>query len=519
MDIMNAQSTASDRRCAAILIDTVSIQPYLFGSNKLRENIGASHIVGSLLYQPLLAKALETTLGDNALDAWRDAHSEILMAGENPPEWEIAFEGGGNAMLLFKSPDFANAFIRKFTLLVTANFPGLRVAIGLVADISIAELGSNFPAIVARLHQELAKARHLSHANNLLPKAGIMEDCPQSNEAATEQDGDRWIGLGTKAKLNAAIAAQSHWRKQFPRFAGTKFAFTSEIEKLGQPDDKGYAAIVHIDGNGMGKRFLACKSLAELRRLSVKVSQIAHTAMSALLDELVALLAQGSELREAIALKTQDDHAFLPLRPLWMGGDDVVFVCEGRLGIYLASRFIHHFCSLMNRNTPADPVSACAGVAIVKTKYPFYRAYKLAEDLMYQAKKASRANNASWLAFLVSSAGFNGSLDEILEGQYHLGQESLYGGPYCLEGSGPHSIRQLFQGIQTFEEWPRNKVMELRDVLVQSEDERAYFMVTLQNRGHRLPNGATTIDRDHIGTYMDMIHWLPFHLQPLSLCN
>nr|WP_269849654.1 hypothetical protein [Methanosarcina horonobensis] len=32
-------------------------------------------------------------------------------------------------------------------------------------------------------------------------------------------------------------------------------------------------------------------------------------------------------------------------------------------------------------------LSSCAGVAITKTKYPFYRGYELAEDLCKNAKK------------------------------------------------------------------------------------------------------------------------------------
>ena len=43
---------------AAVIIDTVSIQSYIFSSNKLKENVGASHLVKKI-YEIELKEALE----------------------------------------------------------------------------------------------------------------------------------------------------------------------------------------------------------------------------------------------------------------------------------------------------------------------------------------------------------------------------------------------------------------------------------------------------------------------------
>ena len=75
----------------------------------------------------------------------------------------------------------------------------------------------------------------------------------------------------------------------------------------------------------------------------------------------------------------------LPFRPIVFGGDDVTFVCEGRLGLELAAKYLREFTSEIladNENTYAR-----AGVAIVKSHYPFSRAYDLAEELCKEAKK------------------------------------------------------------------------------------------------------------------------------------
>lgn len=38
------------KTCCAVLMDTISIRKYVFASNILRDNLGASHIVKSLFY-------------------------------------------------------------------------------------------------------------------------------------------------------------------------------------------------------------------------------------------------------------------------------------------------------------------------------------------------------------------------------------------------------------------------------------------------------------------------------------
>lgn len=516
---MNTQSTpTADMKLAAVLIDTVSIQPYVFGSNKLRENIGASYLVGDVLYKQVLPSVLGVAPDASEFTAWHRETTTIAMLNPNPPEWEIAYEGGGNALVLFRDHVAAKAFVKAFSKAVLLNFPGMRVAMGLVEDIGQEELKSAFGSLRARLEDALGKAKHLGHTSNVFSKSGIVEDCPRSNEAATvEGEKGIWIGLGTQVKEAAAAKAQNHARTQYPAFAGTRFAFTEELELFGQPEDKGYVAIVHIDGNGIGERFQQCASLPELRNLSILVSNVAQEAMKETIDHLVALLPEKSPLREEFDLEMEDGKHFLPLRPLLIGGDDVVYVCEGRLGIYTAQRYIESFCNKMNKDTTKQPVAACAGVAIVKTKYPFYRAYEWAEELMRKAKEKSRGNNYSWLAFLVSASGFNGELEDILAEQYQIGEDQLYGGPYSLKG-GPNPIGDLLKGIHHFAaQWPRNKVMDLRDVLVKSKSERDYFMVTLKSRNLELPDEPIDIKSPPLGKYMDMIELLPFHLKALPL--
>ena len=71
---------------------------------------------------------------------------------------------------------------------------------------------------------------------------------------------------------------------------------------------------------------------------------------------------------------------YLPFRPLVYGGDDVTFVCDGRLGLELAAIYLQAF-------EKEKDFTACAGICVVKTHYPFARAYQLSEELCRKAKK------------------------------------------------------------------------------------------------------------------------------------
>ena len=77
-----------------------------------------------------------------------------------------------------------------------------------------------------------------------------------------------------------------------------------------------------------------------------------------------------------------------PIRPIIMGGDDITFVSPGKLGIYFAEIFMKEFSE--KEVSDGEKLSSCAGVAITKTKYPFYRGYQLAEGLCSNAKKMAR---------------------------------------------------------------------------------------------------------------------------------
>ncbi len=90
-------------------------------------------------------------------------------------------------------------------------------------------------------------------------------------------------------------------------------------------------------------------------------------------------------MAETLARRTEQTK-ILPLRPIILAGDDACFVTAGSIGLECARIFNKDLTSLTNK-ADGQPYAACAGVALVHQKYPFHRAYQLAESLCGNAKK------------------------------------------------------------------------------------------------------------------------------------
>ena len=65
--------------CTAVLVDTVSIQQYIFSSNRLKENLGASHIIENELFGIVLKNAITKVNGDIIdMDHWVTGEDQEL---------------------------------------------------------------------------------------------------------------------------------------------------------------------------------------------------------------------------------------------------------------------------------------------------------------------------------------------------------------------------------------------------------------------------------------------------------
>ncbi len=471
-------NTTISKKPYGTVIDIASIQEFVFGSNSLKENIGASFVIARTIYHEILPEILvELSFIPHqdvkSVKQKLDEGSWENLSDQTNDYFEIGYIGGGNALLFFSTQEFAFRFIESFSLGVFERFPSIRIVYGLHRFEN-----EDFAGDQQKLFVTLARNKNRDITTTVYPKLGITEECAHTGQAAEYHfcEDDRPIASIAKIKADSAESAQQQLIGQFDEVLKDHYIFTSEIDQLGQTSGNNFIAVVHIDGNGIGNRFRKCSSLLELRNLSKAVANANHNAFKETLEDIIALI--NSKIFKddsSIQLRKKSDRWILPIRPILIGGDDITFVALGKIGLFAANHFIFHLEEKVLPDT--SRLTACAGVSIVKTRYPFFRAYRIADELTRRSKIRSRNNsNRSYLDFFISESGFSGDLEAI---NAESGIEGvLHGGPYCVSAGCDRydAFAHVEEIIENIKSWPKNIVYEFRQRLLDSEEKAIHFL-------------------------------------------
>ncbi|NLU11100.1 MAG: hypothetical protein GXW90_09260 [Tepidanaerobacter acetatoxydans] len=493
-------------KVTAILADTVSIQKYVYSSNRLKENIGASSIIANI-YKESLANTLEKTLEYGvSLDEWEKQPETIAIKNSNT-DFEVGYIGGGNALLFFNNEATAKEFISEWTRNLLLEAPSLNVAFA-ISEFNI----DNFQNEMKNLFKQLEINKSKYFPQTFLPKHGITADCPYSGLSAevykpgTNDEKGAYISSASYAKYKHIDIDDA--KVEAERISNGKFSLTTNIEKLGQTKGQNHIAIVHIDGNSMAEHFKSCENLVAIRKLSKRLKDIMQSVYEEFLNYIFEQMDFLLSDESGFNIQLENGKYIIPFRPILREGDDITFITDGRLGIPFAQKYLELMSdkTLYNENK----LSACAGVAIIKTKYPFFRGYNLTEELCQSAKREARENKGtSWLDFHISYGGFSGTLEGIRKNKYTTSSGQLHFGPYLVASSDISNEKNIFhlkRGIKTFknkEEWPRSKVKEFREYLTLGKSASQQFIDEARFKGRKLYGFKETSKTYNINVWQD----------------
>lgn len=383
-----------------VLIETSGNQSYIFATNRLRENVGASELTARAGTQFVL-EAVAAAGGPNL---WannpRTIHANLTDRSKNPPigsgsPVEVILAVSGKALLLVDSPQLGKEIVASVTERALAEAAGLEVW-GVVSDAF--DLGQDaIHDVVKSLHHEYEHIRsRYPGATQRFQRLPVVMDCATSGLPAARWDESGYDpGARSKVVLDKRAAAQDGLRR-IRESVGPQYQLPyapDDLEDLGCD----WLAVVHADGNGLGAVFVNfdkyvqtdANAASVLQRNRAYIDQL--RAFSLALDEctLGAFRAALSQL--GVSREKRLANPKLPIVPLVLGGDDLTVVCDGQQALKFTVAFLENFEQETRKHHDItrilpDGVTSCAGVAIIKPHFPFFAAYELAEQLLKSAK-------------------------------------------------------------------------------------------------------------------------------------
>lgn len=435
-------------------------QAYIFQSNELKKNILHSAVIAWIMD----ADYLEEKANDPKLFRKED---------------NLVYSGGGHIVLEFAAREQADDFVRKVTRAIRKEYPGIDVFAKTIAFDERQSPAGNLKELTKELERKKANRRAAFHQGSF----GVEKT--DTNTLRPILCHGEEAGMPKKEEETDRSLMAAGYRRVF------------RFEELGgSKDSSNFIAVVHIDGNAMGRRVeklqqrygeLDWEAYKErLRQFSESIDRDFKAAYKDMSEYVADRIRSGS-----LSKLDLTDNNF-PVRRIITAGDDICFVAEGRIGLECAAAFLD---SLGGRRNSVDQegYAACAGVAVVHRKYPFYKAYELAEMLCSNAKKYGAAlssdgsgSDVSAIDWHVEFGEVRDTLDEIRAEYLDADGNSVSGRPYIVRAAQPltadsasHSyqrLRGLIRKLQDDENCARGTIKELRGVLKLGQDETKYFM-------------------------------------------
>ena len=451
---------------------------YIFATNRLRENVGAS--------QRIWQAGVEFTCrAAEAVTKCADFEGLLESAGKDPATHafamaampriddgaaiEVVVATSGKALFLARERKHAEDVVACATRMAVEEAPGLSLR-GAVVPITGCDASAADTA-VRKVHEELEVLRDRLPAPEIrFPTLPVLEPCASSGLPAARIVEHRDSGRSPTAYSDVTLAKRGASKDGYRRIS-------QSIDRSGHEQDAiartvgdlkkhvDWIGIVHADGNGIGQLFLEFGKICGETTLRGYFD--AYREFSSSLD-----LCGVAAFRAALG----EMDSKVPLLPLVLGGDDLTVICDGRIAARFAAAYLTEFqkqttqCNVLARpsvipkilrsknNKDADEdwtsLGAAAGVAITKPHYPFHRGYELAEELLKQAKTAKNKIGVSRCAldFHVLFDGAETSLDDLRERWTLTSTHSLTARPYVLgedgDGENPWARHRQWRDVQ-----------------------------------------------------------------------
>ncbi len=342
------------------------IQNYIFQTNELKDIIGASELVNRIC--------------DDFVDDYSKGGEMIIHAA-------------GNIKCIFDDEAACRRAVREFPMRAMEMAPGITISQAVVKIKDDSEYAKKAEKLEERLH---AQRNHpvKSLTTGLMAiersrKTGLPATKIEIEYAKGKKEKVEYLDEGTVAKRNITNDEQKSGyssKDLYDKLTGERIPSSCrpyDISKMTGHND--WIAVIHADGNGLGE------VVAELSGDYQRFKNFSENLNEATIAAAQAAYAATKEEDEKNDENKDKKWTTLPIRPIVIGGDDLTVICRGDLAV----KFVKKYLEAFERETEAQvgrKLTACAGIAFIKSSYPFYYGYELAEALCGEAKKDAKSD-------------------------------------------------------------------------------------------------------------------------------
>lgn len=332
------------------------IQGFIFKTNELKHIVGASELVEQICTSDF---------------------EEFAKNGES------VVRAAGNIKFIFDKKEDCQKAVREFPKKVMTKAPGITISQAVVA------FDEDFGKAIDDLEDLLKVQRNKPSRSVTSGLIGIKRTNNTGLPVVCVMEVDEKIIYKDEPTLQKERSqnVKGLCEKSFGKEALLEKEIAYNISDITDRND--WIAVIHADGNGLGK---VVQAVGKQKDVFKEFSQKLDLATK-----------EAANQAFIVVFNKFKDKRIIPIRPVVLSGDDMTVIIRGDLAIDYAKAFISAFEDKTKEHLgeilkgkqvfaeDKDYLTACAGIAFIKSSYPFYYGYQLAEDLCGEAKKDTKA--------------------------------------------------------------------------------------------------------------------------------